>query len=447
MADAVLCLYSLPPREEAVRRGFVRAWGEERAFAFWEGLHRDLLYENGAGCPWDLVVMTSTRAAVGELGALAPPGTRVELAPGEGQWGLEAAFARLAGSHGRIVLAAGDLPGLTQERVSELFRAFEAGARVAFLRERQNRFSAIGMAPFDARLMRFDFGGGGRFWDYLGWLEERGLPVFWQEERLDDLPGPEWVVPVLGFAARRMLPSMEAWPVRPPPQPELVLVGRLPAAGRALPGLAAELARLPGGPDPERAAVLAASVYRAMLFDRMDGHRGRPHYRCVGAFPFRECSEKALLGSPEALHPLPEVGPIESWLRDVLCDLDESAPRVACASDVPVLPEEQLEQALGALKGTEVVLGPSPGGDYNLVGMHRFHDVFEPDWLESGNALERVRGLLRDRRVSLCILPEPLRELTTLADLRWFQERLTLGEAPRLRRLLDRLGPEWSGRI
>ena len=442
MPDAVLCIYTLSSREEAHRRGFVREWGEEKALSFWESLHRDLLGENRSNPDWDLVVMTSPEGLRSPFKALLPPETRLEKAPGGGKWGLEKAFQRLSKRYGTILIAAGDLPGLTRERVKRVFQALRSGAKAAFLKERQNRFSAIGFSPWNPALFSLGGEGEGRFWEYLGRLEEKGVPVYWEEERLDDLPGPEWVVPVLGYASRRLLPSMEAWPVKAPPGPELVLVGQVPTPGRVKTPLARELENLQGGPDRERAETLAAALYRAILFDRMDSHRGRPEYRCVGAFPFQDCARAELVGFPELFHPLPEVGTMESWVRDVLCDLDEGVPRVACASDVPWVPEEVVGWAFAALEEAEVVLGPSLDGDYNLVGMSRFHDIFSPDLFETGRALEQVRGYLASREIPYYILADPLRDLTDLEDLRWFQGNLTLAQAPRLRRLLDRIGTE-----
>ncbi len=442
MSENVLCIYTLSSAEEAHRRGFARAWGEERALSFWESLHRDLFRENRTNPEWDLVVMTSREGLTSRFSSLLPPGTRLEESPPGGKWGLEGAFQRLSRRYGTILIAAGDLPGLTRERVARVFRALRGGARAAFLQERRNRFSAIGFSPWAPDLPAPALGEEGRFWEYLSLLEERGVPVYWEEERLDDLPGPEWVVPVLGYASRRMLPSMEAWPVHPSPAPELVLVGQVPSAGRVKTGLARELEGLPGVRDRERAESLAAALYRAILFDRMDSHRGRPEYRCVGAFPFPDCARSELVGFPELFHPLPEVGTMENWVRDALCDLDEGVPRVACASDVPWVPEEVVGRAFSALEEAQVVLGPSMDGDYNLVGMSRFHDLFQPGLFETGRALEQAREFLSRRGIPYYILADPLRDLSTLEDLRWFQEHLTLAQAPRLRRLLDRIAPE-----
>ncbi len=442
MPDAVLCIYTLPSREEARRRGFVRAWGEERAFSFWESLHRDIFRENRSNPAWDLVVMTSREGMGSAFRRLLPEGTRLERAPGGGKWGLGEAFRKLSRRYRHVLIAAGDLPGLTRDRVERVFLALRQGAGAAFLRERHNRFSAIGFSPWDPALLALDPEGEGRFWEFLGILEARGVQVYWEEERLDDLPGPEWVVPVLGYASRPLLPSMEAWPVEAPPGPELVLIGRLPSAGRVKTGLAEELAALPGGPDRERAEALAAAIYRAILFDRMDVHRGRPGYRCVGAFPFQDCARPELVGFPELFHPLPEVGTMETWIRDALCDLDEGVPRVACASDVPCLPEEVLERAFSALEEAQVVLGPSHDGDYNLVGMSVFHDLFRPGLFETGRALEQARRFLASRGIPYYVLAHPLRDLSTLEDLAWFREHTTLDQAPRLRRLLDRISRE-----
>ncbi len=442
MPDTVLCVYTLPSAEEAQRRGFVRAWGEEKALAFWEALHRDLFWENRPGPEWDLVVMTSAEGKRSSFASLLPPGTRLEKSPEGGKWGLEQAFQRLSRRYRTILIAAGDLPGLTRNRVEKVFQALRSGAQVAFLRERRNRISAIGFSPWVPGLLELEPGKEGRFWEHLGRLEARGVPVYWEEERLDDLPGPEWVVPVLGYASRRMLPSMEAWPVQAPPAPELVLVGQVPSAGRVKTDLARELETLPGVRSRERAEALAAALYRAVLFDRMDSHRGRPEYRCVGAFPFQDCARAELVGFPEIFHPLPEVGSMESWVRDALCDLDEGVPRVVCASDVPWVSEEVVGRAFAALEEAQVVLGPSLDGDYNLVGMSRFHDIFSPGLFETGRALEQVRSHLASRRIPYYILADPLRDLTTLEDLRWFQENLTLDQGPRLRRLLDRIAPE-----
>jgi len=440
MATTALCVYTLSPHREAEKRGFVQSWGRERAYAFWEGLHRDLLREAGVETPWELVVMTSGGESVRELERLAPTGTVVEEAPGL-PIDLDAAFARLAGRYERVVIAAADLPGLTRERVSALFTALEEGAEVAFLRERKNRFSVMGMASYRPELLAFNYGGG-RFWEYLTWLEERGVRVYWEEERLDDLPAPDWVLPVLGFAVRPLLPSMAAWPVDLASQPELVLVGRIPSPENVTTALAEELAALPG--VGERGRSLAASFYRAILFDRMDSHRGQPGYRCVGAFPLDECARRELIGFPEVVHPLSEAGPVEAWLRDVLCDLDPAVPRVVCASDVPCLPEELLERIFRTLAGTDVVLAPAGDGDYNLVGMSRFHEIFGPRCFESGHALAEVKERLRRRHVGLCVFSEVLRDLGRLEDLRWLGENLTMAEAPRLYRRLRETAGEIS---
>ncbi len=442
MPERVLCIYTLPAKEEAHRRNFVSLWGEEKAYDFWETLHKDLLSENRSGDLWDLWVMTSNDAAKKQIKKLCPQGTRIHAWPETGQWGLAKVFEKLSRNYEKIVIAAGDLPGLTRERVCQVFEALDRGARMAFLRERENRFSAIGVNGWEPWLMDFDLQGGGKFWEYIAWLEKKGVKVYWQEERVDDLPGPEWVVPVLGFATRRLLPSMENWHVDVPPQPELVLIARLPYPGKVKMELAEELSSLEGGPDPERAKVIAASVYKAVLFDRMDFHRGRPEYRCVGAFPLKECGRGELAGFPEVFHPLPELGSMECWLRDALCDLDEDAPRIVSASDVPYLSHEAVMRAFSMLRESHVVLGPSHDGDYNLMGMSVFHDIFAPELFESGNALESVSRLLGRKGIPFGILDGTLRDLTTLEDLVWFKENAAMDESPRLRRLLDSLSPE-----
>jgi rSAM/selenodomain-associated transferase 2 len=89
---------------------------------------------------------------------------------------------------------------------------------------------------------------------------------------------------------------------------------------------------------------------------------------------------------------------------------------VLVGTDVPDVRDRHFETAFDALRGRDVVLGPSADGGYWLVGLKRPVPVFENISWGTGEVLSQTLSASRDRGLSTYCL-DPLRDIDTEEDL------------------------------
>jgi rSAM/selenodomain-associated transferase 1 len=111
---------------------------------------------------------------------------------------------------------------------------------------------------------------------------------------------------------------------------------------------------------------------------------------------------------------------------------------VALDSDSPHLPSGAIESAFASLSAHDMVIGPTTDGGYYLVGARAAHpDLFRPDTLGTGAALDALQDSARQLGLATALLEEcydidvPGDVERLHADLRMSPER-----APRTARLL-----------
>lgn len=80
---------------------------------------------------------------------------------------------------------------------------------------------------------------------------------------------------------------------------------------------------------------------------------------------------------------------------------------VALDSDSPHLPPGAIESAFAALRLNDVVIGPTTDGGYYLVGARAAHpDLFRPETLGTGAALDDLRDSARQLGLATALLEE-----------------------------------------
>jgi uncharacterized protein len=119
----------------------------------------------------------------------------------------------------------------------------------------------------------------------------------------------------------------------------------------------------------------------------------------------------------------------------------EGAGRVAIiGTDTPGISRDRVLEALSALEGDAVVLGPARDGGYYLIALSRPRaELLDGIAWGSGEVLERTMAKARALGLSVCLL-EPLTDIDTLDDVRteWPSLEPLVGATPVLRDTLSR---------
>jgi len=174
-----------------------------------------------------------------------------------------------------------------------------------------------------------------------------------------------------------------------------------------------------------------SDLYTAFLRDRIAAHRLGPYRFLVGSsVPDAAVTFTMLFGSPVDIVPLSGQS-MGDLLRSAFQQLLPGKVLIT-ASDYPVLPEAIIEEAFRALDESDVVLVPAADGAYNLIGMRRYHDIFDlPAW-SSGRELVQTEARLAERGIPRAILRQHvLRDVDTVADLSAVMQSLDPQLAPR----------------
>ena len=195
----------------------------------------------------------------------------------------------------------------------------------------------------------------------------------------------------------------------------------------------------------ELGADLASTVYRNMALDLRDKLQAVP-------FPFMVCfspeknRDRYMDWLGEAHPYFPQKGAhlgerMKSAFEEVFTRGYKRA--ILMGSDIPDLPSDLLEEALGALHTHAAVLGPALDGGYYLVGFR--HDTFFPGifhhmpWGEN-SVFRETLSLLKAAEQKVYILPawrdvdtlEDLKELMVRAEQTGFSGSRTLSHLARL---------------
>lgn len=225
----------------------------------------------------------------------------------------------------------------------------------------------------------------------------------------------------------------------------LGILGQKPVPGQVKPQLIEE-----HGPE------VAAEIHEAMLFDILDtwdseavlnpGGRRVLVYGPTNAGPWFDPRVPASF----ALQPQAEGGPGARLHAFFAGEFEDGAARVVViGSDSPTLDPTIVVTAFLCLEGRDVVLGPSSGGGYYLVGARASAPpIFDGiDW-GTPRVLGQTVDRLKDTGLSLSILP-PWYEVETPDSWRMLAGHLrALRRAgldpglPRLERLAGQLGGE-----
>jgi hypothetical protein len=187
----------------------------------------------------------------------------------------------------------------------------------------------------------------------------------------------------------------------------------------------------------------AAALYRCFLADKIAQIRALARVRPAIAFTPEE--ERAAF---EALAPgfllVPQRGPdLGRRLLGSLTELlGEGAAAVAVDSDTPTLPTTFLQQAIDllAVRGVDVVLGPTEDGGYYLIGVRRPHpELFEGMPWSTPRVLDETLARAEAAGLETACLPQWF-DVDTPADLERLRTTLSCGgtEAEHTRKFLTR---------
>lgn len=90
---------------------------------------------------------------------------------------------------------------------------------------------------------------------------------------------------------------------------------------------------------------------------------------------------------------------------------------VLIGSDLPDIHSKHIENALNALKNSEVVFGPALDGGYYLIGLNKTHDfIFENKPWSQSNLLAETLKEIQQKNISFTLL-ESLNDIDTFEDL------------------------------
>ena len=203
----------------------------------------------------------------------------------------------------------------------------------------------------------------------------------------------------------------------------LCLFAKAPVPGRVKTRLAPEV--------PPRAA---AHLYEAMLLDVLDAHARSPG----GADLFLwysppEARAWFAAAAPPAYRLAEQRGRRlgERMARVFRTHAREGYARVVLrGTDSPTLPLDHVDEAFGALSRTDLVLGPDPGGGYNLIGLREPCDgLFEVE-TSTPRVLEATLERARKAGLDWTLLPGH-RDVDTAGDLEAVRGDLSPALTPR----------------
>lgn len=182
------------------------------------------------------------------------------------------------------------------------------------------------------------------------------------------------------------------------PVPGKVKTRLIPALGKAG---AAELQRRLTEKTALTARKVASATYAEVLIHHEDGTQRQMH-RWLGP---------GLLFSPQGQ------GDLGRRTQAAFRDAFQRGCRKALlfGTDIPDLSARHLEEALDALEGKDVVLGPSTDGGYWLIGLKRDADLYQGiPWGTDGVLRETLRAA-KERGLSAHLL-SPLTDIDTVED-------------------------------
>ncbi|MBI5609434.1 MAG: DUF2064 domain-containing protein [Deltaproteobacteria bacterium] len=211
----------------------------------------------------------------------------------------------------------------------------------------------------------------------------------------------------------------------------VAVISKLPRLGRSK----TRLARTVG-------AEAALALHRAFLADELEQLQ-RPEQwdlyliHDAPADPAEVDELAALLGARARGLVPGQAGLSQELLRSFELLLASHPKAVIVSGDVPQLGPELVEQAIDALDGADVVLGPGPDGGYYLVGMTRPHDICTT--IPMGTAAVERATVAQAQRLGLRVA-----HVAVLTDVDEAQDLLALERAPggvavRTRAVIDRL--------
>ena len=177
----------------------------------------------------------------------------------------------------------------------------------------------------------------------------------------------------------------------------------------------------------------AAQLYEAMLLDILDQHAGRPEGDLALWYSPPEARSWFEAAAPPAYRLVAQQG---SGLGQRMSRLfrthaGEGYARVVLrGTDSPTLPLEHVEAAFEALGVSDLVLGPEPGGGYNLIGLREPCDALFEFEMSTSRVLETTLERARDAGLSWTLLPEH-RDVDRPSDLDFLLGELTPDRTPR----------------
>src|SRR5262245_364897 len=186
-----------------------------------------------------------------------------------------------------------------------------------------------------------------------------------------------------------------------------------------VPGLEPVKSRMHAALTPE----LATLLYRCFLLDRLDGIAALPQVAPVLAFTPATGRRRMEALAPPAFRLIAQEGPgLGERLSTLLAGLvaDGHPGAIAMDSDSPTLPMAYVVEAAEGLEraGAHVVIGPSEGGGYYLIGLRRRQAALFSDipW-STERVLEITQERARRLGVRVHLLPEWF-DVDTEPDLR-----------------------------
>ncbi|MCS6889379.1 TIGR04282 family arsenosugar biosynthesis glycosyltransferase [Chloroflexus sp.] len=193
------------------------------------------------------------------------------------------------------------------------------------------------------------------------------------------------------------------------PCPALVMMARLPAAGRVKTRLC-----------PPLTPAQAATLYAAFLRDLVELLRAVPGVHPIIAYAPDEAADYFAALAPDMAR-LPQTGAdLGERLATVTgAVLGEGAPAVVViGSDSPSLPPAHIAQALAALEhGVDLVLGPADDGGYYLVGLRRpAPELFTNVTMSTSTVLGDTLAIAEQLGLRT-VLIDPWYDIDTIADL------------------------------
>ena len=180
----------------------------------------------------------------------------------------------------------------------------------------------------------------------------------------------------------------------------------------------------------------AAHLYEAMLLDILDQHARLPGADRVLWYSPLEAREWFAGAAPAVYRLMPQRGSVlgERMGRLFRTHAGEGYSRVVLrGTDSPTLPPAHVDEAFGALERNDLVLGPDPGGGYNLIGLREPCDELFEFEMSTPRVLETTLERADAAGLSWTLLPEH-RDVDMPEDLDFVRRELSDDRTPRTSR-------------